>query len=98
MDRTDLSLFAPLRDAYEAARAVRTPEDLVAVLDGLAELIRNQLGWGNVVVNTHRRAWDDFQVTVVSGNPDARRMLLGRTQTWSQWAPLFADRYLQSGA
>ena len=72
MPAPDLSLFAPLREAYEASRSVRTPEDLAAVLERVGAMVSEHLGWGTVVVNAHRRAWDDFEVAVVHGNPEAR--------------------------
>src|SRR4051794_12823153 len=98
MPRTDLSLFASLREAYEASRRVRTPEDLASVLEAVAELVKDKLGWGTVVVNVHRQAWDDFEAAVVHGSEEGRRILLGSTQDWTQWAPLFRDRYERRGA
>jgi diguanylate cyclase (GGDEF)-like protein len=98
MPSTQLSLLAPLRAAYEASRGVRTPEDLTAVLERVAELISEALGWGSVVINLHRRAWDDFEATVVHGCDESRAVLLGTTQTWTQWAPLFRERFECRGA
>jgi diguanylate cyclase (GGDEF)-like protein len=98
MSGSALSLFAPLREAYEASRRVRTLEDLGKVLDLVASLVREQLGWGTVVVNVHRRAWDDFIVAVVDGPQPARDALLGTTHDWPQFAPLFRERFERRGA
>ena len=72
MPDQNLSLFASLRDAYEASRRVRTPADLEAVLGRIAEIISEQLGWGVVSINVHRRAWDDFEAVVVHGSAASR--------------------------
>ncbi|MCW2990770.1 MAG: diguanylate cyclase/phosphodiesterase with sensor [Solirubrobacterales bacterium] len=98
MPGTDLSFFASLREAYEASRRVRTPQDLQRVLEGVASLVSDSLGWQSVAINLHRRAWDDFQVTVVHGRDEAREVLLGNTNTWRQFAPLFHERHAMRGA
>jgi diguanylate cyclase (GGDEF)-like protein len=98
MSRSPLSLFAPLREAHEASRRVRTEDDLRAVLERIAEVVSDHLGWRTVVINLHRRAWDDFEAAIVHGSVSAREALLGTTQTWTDWAPLFRDRYERRGA
>jgi len=98
MDPHSRSPFAQLREAYQSSQRVRTAKDLAAVLERIARVISEQLGWGTVVLNIHRRAWDDFHVTVVHGSAEAERTLLGTTQTWEQWAPLLADRFEVRGA
>jgi diguanylate cyclase (GGDEF)-like protein len=98
MPDTQLSLFSSLREAYEASRSVRTPEDLDRVLTLIAALVSEQLGWQTVVFNVHRRAWDDFAVSVVHGSDEARRVLQGNSSSWRQWAPSFHDRYALRGA
>ena len=98
MANTDLSLFALLRQAYDASRRVRTEEDLAEVLQHVASLVRGTLGWGTVVINVHRQAWDDFEVAVVQGSEQARETLLGTTHDWTQFAPLFRECYETRGA
>ena len=98
MAASPLSLFAPLREAYDASRRVRTEADLTRVLERVATLVAETLGWNTVVVNVHRRAWDDFQATVVIGSDAGRSVLLGTTQGWPQWAPLLCERYERRGA
>ena len=98
MSGNHLSLFAPLREAYEASRRVRTPEDLERVLEHVAALVRDTLGWDAVVMNVHRRAWDDFEAAVVLGSEESREVLLGTKQGWTQWAPLFRERFERRGA
>ena len=78
----DLSLFAPLREAYDASRGVRTRADLICVLEDVATLISERLGWRSVGINLHRRAWDDFETVVVHGCEESRSLLQGTTQSW----------------
>jgi diguanylate cyclase (GGDEF)-like protein len=93
-----LSLMASLRTALEAARGVRTPEDLDGALEQVARTISETLGYASVVVNLHRPQWDDFEATTVLGTPAARRALQGRATTWAQWVPYLAPRFERRGA
>jgi diguanylate cyclase (GGDEF)-like protein len=90
--------MASLRTALEAARGVRTPEDLEAALEQAARTISETLGYGSVVVNLHRPEWDDFEATTVLSSPQARAALQGRATTWAQWAPYLAPRFERRGA
>jgi diguanylate cyclase (GGDEF)-like protein/putative nucleotidyltransferase with HDIG domain len=56
------------------------------------------LGFGTVVVNLHRPAWDDFQTVVVEGSAEARDALLGQTSSTADWAPLLDPRFERHGA
>jgi diguanylate cyclase (GGDEF)-like protein/putative nucleotidyltransferase with HDIG domain len=95
----DPGALARLRGLLEAASAVRAGGDLHPLLEGIARVISVSLGFGTVVVNLHRPAWDDFEVVVVHGADDeARRVLLGTTQTWDGWQPLLDARFERAGA
>jgi len=94
----NLSLFASLRELYDTARGVRSTAELDVFLDRAARLIGETLGWGSVVVNIHRRAWDDFYVTTVHGDDAARDALLGTSQAWDAWGPLMHARFDRRGA
>jgi diguanylate cyclase (GGDEF)-like protein len=93
-----LSLIGSLRGALEAARRVRTREDLAAALDDIARVIADTLGYRTVCVNLHRPAWDDFEAVTVLGPPEMRQTLLGRATTWEQWAQYLAPRFERRGA
>jgi diguanylate cyclase (GGDEF)-like protein len=93
-----LSLIASLRGALEAARAVRTQDDLLAALESIAAAISETLGYGTVVVNLHRPQWDDFEATTVLGPPAARALLQGRASTWQQWSRYLAPAFERRGA
>jgi hypothetical protein len=90
--------LARLKPLLEIANFVRDERELEDVLESIAETISTGLGWRTVVVNLYRPAWDDFHVSTVFGNADARRALLGTTSTWEDWKPLLAERFLRCGA
>lgn len=77
---------------------VRGENDLQTVLALIARTVAGTLGFGTVVVNLYRHAWDDFYVTTVFGDEDVREALLGSAYEWESWAPLLDDRFLRHGA
>jgi diguanylate cyclase (GGDEF)-like protein len=97
-DSPDLPLLAALRGALEAARGVRSRDDLTFALDRIAAVIADALGYRSVAINVHRPAWDDFEATTIHGAEAARQALLGKASTWEQWAPYLSARFERSGA
>ena len=97
-DVSGSSALAQVRPLLELANLVRLERELEDLLDSIAATIASGLGWRTVVINLYRPAWDDFQVTTVHGNADARDALLGSTSTWSDWEPLLEDRFRHRGA
>ena len=75
-----LPTISPLRGLVEVTRLLRAREDLPALLDAVARTIGESLGYRTVAVNLYRPAWDDFEVTTVHGNEEARAVLLGNTR------------------
>ena len=93
----DPGALARLRGLLEAARAVRAGGDLQPLLEAIARAISVSLGFGTVVINLHRPAWDDFEVAIVHGSEEARRVLLGTTRSWEGWQALLDPRFERSG-
>ncbi|MCW2994210.1 MAG: hypothetical protein JWQ18_1705, partial [Conexibacter sp.] len=91
-------MIASLRGALEAARGVRSRDDLVFALDRIAATTAEALGHASVAINLHRPAWDDFEATNVHGPEATRLALLGKASTWEQWAPYLAARFERRGA
>ena len=87
------STLAQLRPLLELANLVRGERQLEDLLESIAATISTGFGWETVVINLYRPAWDDFHVTTVHGNDDARNALLGSTSTWADWEPLLDDRF-----
>jgi diguanylate cyclase (GGDEF)-like protein len=93
-----LPTISPLRGLVEVTRLLRAREDLPALLDAVARTIGESLGYRTVAVNLHRPAWDDFEVTTVYGNEEARSTLLGNARPGDDWNLLLSDRFERRGA
>jgi diguanylate cyclase (GGDEF)-like protein/putative nucleotidyltransferase with HDIG domain len=93
----DPGALTRLRGLLEAARAVRAGGDLQPLLEAIARVISVSLGFRTIVINLHRPAWDDFEVVVVHGSDDARRVLLGTTRSWAGWQALLDPRFERAG-
>jgi diguanylate cyclase (GGDEF)-like protein len=93
-----LPTISPLRALLEVTRLLRAREDLPSLLDAVARTIGEALGYRTVAVNLYRQAWDDFEVTTVYGNEEARTMLLGNVRPGDDWTVLLSERFERRGA
>jgi diguanylate cyclase (GGDEF)-like protein len=93
-----LPTISPLRGLVEVTRLLRAREDLPALLDAVARTIGESLGYLTVAVNLYRPAWDDFEVTTVYGNEEAKAALLGYARPGDDWTVLLAERFERRGA
>jgi diguanylate cyclase (GGDEF)-like protein len=87
-----------LRGLLDVAAAVRSGDDLPTVLASVAAAVAGPLGYGAVVINLYRPAWDDFEVVVVLGNEESQALLMGQTSRRADWDPLLSPRFLSHGA
>ena len=97
-ENVSLPTISPLRALVEVTRLLRAREDLPALLDAVARTIGESLGYRTVAVNLYRPEWDDFEVTTVYGNEEARAMLLGNARPGDDWTVLLSDRFERRGA
>jgi diguanylate cyclase (GGDEF)-like protein len=86
-----------LRSLLEIAKAVRSGADVDSVLDAIARVVGETLGFQTVVLNVYRPEWDDFYVATVHGNDPVRDALLGSVYEWSSWTPLLDERFARAG-
>jgi diguanylate cyclase (GGDEF)-like protein len=93
-----ISAFTRLRGLLEVTRLVRSEDELDHLLAAVARTTAESLGFGTVVLNIYRRAWDDFCTTTVHGSPAAREVLLGDSRGWDVWGRVLDDRFLHRGA
>jgi diguanylate cyclase (GGDEF)-like protein len=93
-----LPTISPLRGLVEVTRLLRAREDLPALLDAVARTIGESLGYHTVAINLYRPEWDDFEVTTVYGNEQARAALLGYARPGDDWNVLLSDRFERRGA
>ena len=90
--------ISPLRGLLEVTKLVRGEEDLPELLAAIARTISGSLGYRTVVVNLYRPAWNDFCITTVHGNDEARELLLGRVRPLDEWLTLLDARFERRGA
>jgi diguanylate cyclase (GGDEF)-like protein len=93
-----LPTISPLRGLVEVTRLLRAREDLPALLDAVARTIGESLGYRTVAVNLYRPQWDDFEVTTVYGNEEAKAVLLGNARPGDDWTVLLSERFERRGA
>lgn len=103
VDRTtvanpNLPPISPLRGLLEVTRLLREQEELPELLAAVARTIGESLGYRTVAINLYRREWDDFCVTTVHGNEEARDALVGRVRSGADWEKLLQERFLRRGA
>src|SRR5580765_4332448 len=65
-------VVSSLRSLLGITKAVRTGADVGSVLDGIARVIAETLGFDTVVLNVYRPEWDDFHVATVHGSAAVR--------------------------
>ena len=69
------------------------------LLEEIAHVLEETVGFAGVVINAYRPQWDDFEVTSVAGSPQMREALLGATYDRAQWLPVVLDeRFARRGA
>jgi diguanylate cyclase (GGDEF)-like protein len=86
------SHIGPLRGLLEVTRLLRADEDLPELLEAIARTIAESLGYRTVAISLYRPAWDDFSITTVHGNANARGVVLAQASSLAEWQPLLADR------
>ncbi|HET7352854.1 MAG TPA: sensor domain-containing diguanylate cyclase [Gaiellaceae bacterium] len=90
--------ISPLRGLVEVTRLLRARENLPALLDAIARTVGESLGYRTVAINLYRPEWDDFEVTTVFGNEEARAALLGHARPGDDWTILLTDPFERRGA
>jgi diguanylate cyclase (GGDEF)-like protein len=93
-----LTALQRLRRLLDVTRVVGSDRSLDSVLSEMASTISESLGFGGVVVNLYRHAWDDFVVRTVHGNEAMREALLGEVYSWDVWLVVLHERFERRGA
>jgi GAF domain-containing protein len=94
----DLSPVARIQGLVDVIRLVRVQDDPDRLLDEIAITVGRALGLGTVVINMYRPEWDDYIVSSVHGNEEARSTLLGSVYSSAWFEPILAPQYLRRGA
>jgi diguanylate cyclase (GGDEF)-like protein len=81
------------------AGLVRSRADLQALLEQVAGTVAGSLGYGAVIVNLRRPAWDDFEIAVVvEAEPTGAAALLGEHVPMAEVERLLDQRFHRHGA
>jgi diguanylate cyclase (GGDEF)-like protein len=82
----------------EVTSVVRGERDLRSALGTIVKTVAEALQFKTVVLNLYRPEFDDFCVTDVHGNTEARDALLGSTYEWTAWRHLLIEEFRRGGA
>ena len=92
MPSSTLAMLARLGAMFERTASVRDETDLEDVLEDVARAISEVLGYGAVVVNVYRYAFDDMLTAAAVGSDESMR-LLGTISPRHTWTPLLTRRF-----
>jgi diguanylate cyclase (GGDEF)-like protein/putative nucleotidyltransferase with HDIG domain len=91
--------LSSLRALLDVAAVVRSRDDLTRLLEATAATIAHELGFGAVVVNLYRPAWDDYEVVVAEDRDEAaRQALMGSRVAPADLDALLDERFRRHGA
>jgi diguanylate cyclase (GGDEF)-like protein/putative nucleotidyltransferase with HDIG domain len=91
--------LSSLRTLLDVAAVARSRDDLQRLLEAVARMVAETLGFAAVVVNVYRPAWDDYEVVVVEGeDAAAREVLMGEHVQPAELEELLAERFRRGGA
>jgi diguanylate cyclase (GGDEF)-like protein len=93
-----LTMLARIGAMFEQTAYVRNPDDLQVVLEDVCRTIADVLGYGTVVMNVYRPAFDDMHTAAVVGSEESVKALFGVANPRDTWTPLLADRFERRGA
>ena len=91
-------MLARLGAMFERTSSVRGERDLQLVLEDVCRTIGELLGYGAVVVNVYRPAFDDMLTAAAVGPSESIQQLVGRASPADTWYPLLAPQFERRGA
>src|SRR5919206_2746241 len=90
----DAATLSRLHALLGVAGLVRSHDDLQPLLEQVATTVAGSLGYGAVIVNLRRPAWDDFEVVVVAESaPSPAVALLGEHVPMDDVQRLLDERF-----
>jgi len=94
----DINAIRRLQALMDITRLVRGDESIPSVLDAIARVLTDTVGFAGVVVNVYRPQWDDYEAATVLGPPEMREKLLGETYAASWIHTILDERFDRRGA
>jgi diguanylate cyclase (GGDEF)-like protein len=98
MAASKVDTLARLGTMFERTATVRDERDLQLVLEDVCRTIGALLGYGAVVVNVYRPAFDDMLTAAAVGSEQSVETLVGASSPAETWYPLLAERFERRGA
>jgi diguanylate cyclase (GGDEF)-like protein len=94
----DLNAIRRLQALMEVTRVVGGDESIQSVLDAIARVLTETVGFAGVVINVYRPQWDDYEAATVVGPPKMCEDLLGATYEASWINVVLDERFDRRGA
>jgi diguanylate cyclase (GGDEF)-like protein len=95
----DLIAIRRLQGLMDMTDLMVGDDAMPSLLEEIARVLEQTVGFAGVVINAYRPQWDDFQVTSVAGSPEMRETLMGATYDRARWLPVVLDeRFARCGA
>jgi diguanylate cyclase (GGDEF)-like protein len=98
MPAEDLNAIRRLQGLMEITRLAGTDESTPSVLEAIARVLTQTVGFSGVVINLYRPQWDDYEATTVMGSEEMQRELLGATYPAAWLQKVLDERFLRRGA
>jgi diguanylate cyclase (GGDEF)-like protein len=93
-----LNAIRQLQALMEVTRVVGGDESIQSVLDAIARVLTETVGFAGVVINVYRPQWDDFEAATVVGPDKMVEDLLGATYEASWIHVVLDERFDRRGA
>jgi len=94
----DVHAIRRVQALIEVTRLVGGTESIQSVLDAIAHVLTETVGFAGVVINVYRPQWDDYEAATVVGPPKMVDELLGATYD-ADWLHIVLDeRFDRRGA
>ena len=90
--------LSQINGLLKVSHRVRDERGLTRLVDEIARIISESLGFATVAINLYRPADGDFEVRAVHGSPAAREALVGSTKPGDAWEPFLVERFNRRGA
>ena len=98
MPTEDINAIRRLQALMDITRLVRGDESIPSVLDAIAHVLTDTVGFAGVVINVYRPQWDDYEAATVLGPPEMRDELIGATYAASWIHTILDERFNRRGA
>ena len=98
MATEDIHAIRRVQALIEVTRLVGGTESIQSVLDAIARVLTETVGFRGVVINVYRPQWDDYEAATVVGPPEMVEELIGQTYE-ADWINVVLDeRFDRRGA